>query len=89
MHVPIAKPSDLLYSRALADGSIEVELIEAERRFFCVYKYMHGIKFQASRLFTAGASCLMQADAFVQVVCLPNGLIGNLAGSTSLFQFTS
>jgi hypothetical protein len=57
--VPIAKPSDLLYTRALADG-VQVELIEAERRFFCVYKWVHGVKFQ--------------------IICLPNGMIGNLAG---------
>ena len=58
--VPIAKPSDLLLTRALADG-VQVELIEAERRFFCVYKWVHGVKFQ--------------------IICLPNGMIGNLAGN--------
>ena len=48
--VPVAKPSDLLYTRILADGSEQVELIEAERRLFCVYKWVHGIKFQAVAL---------------------------------------
>jgi hypothetical protein len=62
-HVPIAKPSDMMVMRAInnANGVVEVELIETERRFFCVYKWVHGIKFQ--------------------VVCLPNGMIGNVAGS--------
>jgi hypothetical protein len=74
--VPIAKPSDILYERELANGAIEVDIIEAERRFFCLcdqrllccllcnimrmYKWVHGIKFQA--------------------ICLPNGMIGNLSG---------
>jgi hypothetical protein len=39
-----------LYTRILEDGSGQVELIEAERRFFCVYKWVHGIKFQAVAL---------------------------------------
>jgi hypothetical protein len=34
--VPIAKPSDLLYERELPNGRYEVDIIEAERRFFCV-----------------------------------------------------
>jgi hypothetical protein len=39
-----------LYTRTRADGRLEVELIEAERRFFCIYKWVHGIKFQAVTL---------------------------------------
>ncbi len=68
VHVPIAKPSDIMCIRALdnAGDIVQVELIEAERRFFCVYKWVHGVKFQ--------------------VVCLPNGMIGNLAGNL-LFEF--
>jgi hypothetical protein len=56
-----------LYTRALADGSVQIELIEAERRFFCCYKWVHGIKFQ--------------------VICLPNGMIGNVAGKCCFVDF--
>jgi hypothetical protein len=49
-----------MYTRALENGTVQVELIEAERRFFCCYKWVHGVKFQ--------------------VICLPNGMIGNVAG---------
>ena len=55
-----------MYVRTLADGTVQAEIIEAERRFFCVYKWVHGVKFQA--------------------ICLPNGMIGDLAGRL-LLQF--
>jgi hypothetical protein len=56
-----------MYTRALADGNFQIELIEAERRFFCSYKWVHGVKFQ--------------------VICLPNGMIGNVAGKCCSDEF--
>jgi hypothetical protein len=75
--VPIAKPSDLLYERELANGQIEVDIIEAERRFFCVYD---------PRFLLFYFLCnIMRMYKWVhgikfQAICLPNGMIGNLAG---------
>ena len=75
--VPIAKPSDLLYERELPNGRYEVEIIEAERRFFCVCDQ------RAS--FSLSLCNIMRMYKWVhgikfQVICLPNGMIGNLAG---------
>jgi hypothetical protein len=47
---------------------VQVELIEAERRFFCCYKWVHGIKFQVIALpnsmigNVAGKCCSVLAD---------------------------
>ena len=43
-------PSDVLFTRALEDGTYDVEIIEAERRFYVKHKHVHGIKFQALAL---------------------------------------
>jgi hypothetical protein len=48
--MPIAMPSDILLMRALADGTFDLEVVEAERRFWVIYKHAHGIKFQALQL---------------------------------------
>jgi hypothetical protein len=41
-------PSDVILTRALEDGTYDVEIVEAERRFWVSYKHVHGIKFQVS-----------------------------------------
>ena len=39
-------PSDVILTRALDDGNYELEVVEAERRYWVIYKHVHGIKFQ-------------------------------------------
>jgi hypothetical protein len=48
--VPLSMPSPLLFIRAREDGNIEAEIIDAEERFYCVYKHVHALKFQALTL---------------------------------------
>ena len=40
-------PSPVLFARAREDGSYDLEIIDGEERFYCVYKHVHAIKFQA------------------------------------------
>jgi hypothetical protein len=48
--MPLCMPSDVILLRALEDGLYELEVVEAERRFWVTYKHAHGIKFQALQL---------------------------------------
>ena len=48
--MPLSMPSDVIMMRALEDGQYEIEVLEAERRFWVIYKHVHGIKFQALQL---------------------------------------
>jgi hypothetical protein len=48
--MPLSMPSDVIMMRAVEDGLYEMEIVEAERRFWVIYKHVHGIKFQALQL---------------------------------------
>jgi hypothetical protein len=48
--MPLSMPSDVIMMRAVEDGLYDLEVLEAERRFWVVYKHVHGIKFQALQL---------------------------------------
>lgn len=48
--MPLSMPSDVIMMRAVEDGLYEIEVLEAERRFWVIYKHVHGIKFQALQL---------------------------------------
>lgn len=47
---PLSMPSPLMFIAAREDGNIEAEIIDAEERFYCVYKHVHALKFQALAL---------------------------------------
>ena len=47
---PLSMPSPLMFIRAREDGNIEAQIIDAEERFYCVYKHVHALKFQALSL---------------------------------------
>ena len=46
--MPLCMPSDVIFTRALEDGTYDIEIVEAERRFWVSYKHVHGIKFQVA-----------------------------------------
>lgn len=48
--MPLSMPSDVIMMRAVDDGLYEMQVLEAERRFWVMYKHVHGIKFQALQL---------------------------------------
>ena len=45
---PLSNAGDVIPTRAMDDGTYEIEIVEAERRFWVPYKHVHGIKFQVS-----------------------------------------
>jgi hypothetical protein len=45
--IPLSMPSPVMFATARADGSFDLQIIDAEERFYCVYKHVHAIKFQA------------------------------------------
>jgi hypothetical protein len=45
--IPLSMPSPVMFATARADGSYDLQIIDAEERFYCVYKHVHAIKFQA------------------------------------------
>jgi hypothetical protein len=45
--IPLNMPSPVMFATARADGSFDVQIIDAEERFYCIYKHVHAIKFQA------------------------------------------
>jgi hypothetical protein len=44
--MPLSMPSDVILTRALEDGTYDIEIVQAEQRFWVSYKHVHGIKFQ-------------------------------------------
>jgi hypothetical protein len=45
--VPLCMPSPVMFATARMDGSYDLQIVDAEERFYCVYKHVHAIKFQA------------------------------------------
>ncbi len=75
--MPVSMPSDVILTSAMDDGTYEIEIVEAERRFWVPYKHVHGIKFQVC------GTCFDVDYATrdcTQALALCNGLIGDLSG---------
>ncbi len=85
--MPLSMPSDIIMSRALEDGNYDIEIVQAEQRFWVTYKHVHGIKFQVVCFVVMLTNSCSGLFIFIivilmlnQALALCNGLIGDLSG---------